>query len=204
VDLICRAVRKPPKVLPDIRFRSSISTCFLEVSESEPEAHDTCEISLGFCLLDEPIVELATSCWQQLFRSSYIVEVDQLSLTRPSQAKGLEVSFDLMMTLAAIESVVEIHGGIVFVGYHTVLFAEEVQESWAQFHLETEKEAQINPFAFKYGKNATTADYTKYKSLRCFLGWCGVAQIYLGTKELKADVRYSDARKKKTSLQRSG
>jgi len=114
------------------------------------------------------------------------------------------MAFDLMVSLAAVEFPVAVDGGVVLVGYHTVLVPTKFEEDYAQFHLEVDHEKQINPFTLQYGERAQLTDYTLLKSKRCFLGWCEVAHIKLGTQSLLATVKYSPTNGKKKTLQLSG
>jgi hypothetical protein len=138
-------------------------------------------------------------CWRNLF-SSAIVVPSELPTDSATFGKGLETSFDLMISLAGVEFSLEINGGLVLVGYQTILVPVEICEQAVQFHLITCKEGQINPYQLNLGKRASGTDPSQFKHMRCFIGWCEEAHINLGTKRLPANVRYSQGIEKKKSL----
>lgn len=118
--------------------------------------------------------------------------------------KGLELSFNMMISLAAAEFQININGGLVFVGYQTVLVPTEIQKNFAQFHLITSTEGQINPYALDFGERVITDDPFQFKRMRCFLGWCEVVQVNLGTRELISKVKYSGGKDKGKPLTLDG
>ncbi|KAF2179740.1 hypothetical protein K469DRAFT_798170 [Zopfia rhizophila CBS 207.26] len=121
-----------------------------------------------------------------------------------SSGKGLEMSLDLMMSLAGVEYPVIVNGGMVFVGYNTVLVPTEIHEDYVQFHVYINAHQQINPFTLEYGPRVLCTDCTAFQSKRCFLGWCEVAHIKLGTQALPATVKYSPASEKPKTLHLTG
>jgi hypothetical protein len=120
--------------------------------------------------------------------------------------KGLETDFEMMVLMAAVEYPVLVDGGVVFVGYETVVVPIEVDGSTAQFHLLTNDnaEGQINPYKMDLGPRLITEDFRQFQDKRCFLGWCELAQINLGTSSLPAHVKYSKGREKGNSIQLDG
>ncbi|KAF1957722.1 hypothetical protein CC80DRAFT_491095 [Byssothecium circinans] len=94
--------------------------------------------------------------------------------------KGLEVSFEQMLSLAGAEYPVMVDGGLVFVGYQTVIVPVQIHRDYVQFHIEVNQDDQINPFTLKYGQRAFCEDPALFKGKRCFLGCCETAHIMLG------------------------
>lgn len=141
-----------------------------------------------------PETDDSSGCWRQLFIEAAcpIVNLGRQSATMPPSGKGLEVSFDLMATLAAVEFPLTIDGGVVFVGYQTILVPVLLNDDFAQFHLITSTTGGlIDPFTCDLGKRLRTEDHQQFRTMRCFLGWCEAAVINLGTKGLPAKVKYA-------------
>jgi hypothetical protein len=160
-------------------------------------------IQLTFSLSKRPLIKTNYDCWQQLFKSFYVVEdtnpiVKENNTKRSAKSfgKGLEMSFDLMAALAGVECPVIVEKGVVLVGYHAALIPADIKPNYVQFHLEVNNEGQINPYTISYGARSLTLDYQQFKSLRCFVGWCETAHILLGTSALPIiSVRYSSSRR---------
>ncbi|KAF2246401.1 hypothetical protein BU26DRAFT_44873 [Trematosphaeria pertusa] len=149
-----------------------------------------------------PLPHSDHNCWHDLFRSCIVADS---ALPRYRDfGKGLEIPFDLMVSLAAVEFYLIIDGGVVFIGYQTVLFPTAIQGDCAQFHSITSNNGQINPYALDLGERVLTEDPSQFKAMRCFLGWCEAAQINLGTRRLPAAVKYSGGRSHGESLQLDG
>ncbi len=163
-----------------------------------------------------PCVELKTSplphskhsCWQQLFRCCTVTNSGCIGTH--SFGQGLEISFDSMISLAAIEFCLNIRDeftkkeGLVLIGYQTILFPTAVEKNCAQFHLITTKEGQINPYILDLGERVLTTDVAQFQKMKCFLGWCDTAQINLGTRHLPATVKWSGGQTRGKSLHLEG
>lgn len=208
-DWLCKAVRRPQHLPSQQGFLVSSSSCRKSKLEEErtPETgfkSSKSEIHLSFTLLAEPLQELEHNCWQQLFRSCFVVEEEGLFEHLGPLGKGLEMSFDLMVSLAATEYPVKVNGGVVLVGYHTVLIPTQLEADYVQFHLAVDNEQQINPFKLSYGRRVLVTDYAPFKTMRCFVGWCEIAHIKLGTQGLPATVRYSRAQEIRKTLHLTG
>lgn len=187
-------------------------------------------------LKNEPLheIEIEHGCWLGLFDLCNIVQQTPFMLSwkalhfQGMKAKynppgsegfgrGLEMSFDLMVSLAAVEYPLVINGGVVLVGYETVLIPTAVnkQGDAAQFHLITHTSGDgngngeggnptFNPYKADLSGRLLTPDVEQFRSMRCFLGWCPSAQLNLGTRHLPAHVQYSGAREKSKSTALDG
>jgi hypothetical protein len=111
-----------------------------------------------------------------------------------------------MATLAAVEFSMVIDGGVIFVGYQTALIPIGVENGCAQSHLITASEGQIDPYRCvqQIETRLLTDDPLEFKGMTCFLGWCEVAQINLGTKALLAKVGHSNGKSKEKSIELNG
>lgn len=213
LELLCKAIR----TTPDEHGFALSKTKFRLVRERVPLAEPS-EISdtklgqenyiLGIrATLDwEPLVNLEDNCWQVLLDSCIVVDCGQEIKPRSSLGKGLQLCFDLMVTLAAVEFSVVIDGGIIFAGYQTALIPIRTEEDYTQFHLITIDEGQIDPYQCvqEIEERLLITDPLEFKGKMCFLGWCEVAQINLGTKALNANIGHSGGKAKEKSLELNG
>jgi len=160
-DWICKAVRRPAA---DGKY---ISTSSYEFVFRENERAKT-SLQISCYLGSSRSSEMTFSCWETLFQSCTLV----VSSLKPRLAfgKGLELSFELMISLAAAEFHLIVGGGVVFIGYRTVLFPTAVHDNCAQFHLLTTNDGQINPYTLKYESRMLTEDVTQFKK-NALLPW---------------------------------
>ncbi|KAJ4344875.1 uncharacterized protein N0V89_012619 [Didymosphaeria variabile] len=208
LDWICKAIRcPPPQDLERAVYLSTSAWHILNATQNTGPARDdqnaSPRIVISFSIRTKPNHSIEDSCWQKLFKSAFVV-VDEGPQGLEPVGHGLEMSFDLMTRLAAIEYPVEVDGGVILAGYQTVLFPTRLESTYAQFHLEISDNGQINPFDLEYKSRLKINDYARIKNMRCFLGWCDLAHIQLGSRSLPMSVMYSDAKKKGKTLQRSG
>ncbi|KKP04325.1 hypothetical protein THAR02_03602 [Trichoderma harzianum] len=105
--------------------------------------------------------------------------------------KGLDIPFDIMVNLAAVDYPFEYENGIVLKGSATLLAATATWETHAgtafQWHLVTggKNGISLSDYTDKYqiyqgeGKSASFELETVRKATRTFLGWCGSYLIQL-------------------------
>lgn len=224
MDTVCKAFRAkdPEEIVTVSRGRWTLER--FEVPPPPDATDDDCNTCKTYGIrpamtLWHGTLELTATpydCWQNLFelRRSRLVEVERLyhhtsdveEKRKDHKGKGLELSFPLMIALTALEFPIFVDGGVVFAGYSTALVPIQVEGNVAQFHLITNKESkgQINPHTFDLGPRLKTNDFQQFRSMRCFLGWCEVAQINLGTRGLPAKIDYTGSPEKGKSLQMDG
>ncbi|MCJ1468387.1 hypothetical protein MMC07_007015 [Pseudocyphellaria aurata] len=203
-DWLCKAIRRRHHKNEATATYFSASGCRVSICTATDSQKS--RLCLDFSLR-RPIgrvTELEPSCWKHLFEYCSILEEEGFSEYVGPLGKGLEMSFNLMVSLAASEYPVQVNHSVVLVGYHTVLAPTRLEESYVQFHLHVDKEQQINPFNLNYGEGIQVTDYTRFKSLRCFVGWCEAAHITLGTQQLPITVKYSGAREQRKTLHMTG
>ncbi|KAI3319500.1 hypothetical protein HD806DRAFT_525486 [Xylariaceae sp. AK1471] len=222
MEVLCKAFRTPKaKEHPSVstacwkleRYEIQTSTNSATTSSKPIQRY---RLGPVMTLSDEllPSEMMQHRCWQRLFDmgSSILVNMEQRYLenfehdgsVNSRNGKGLEVPFQMMITLAAVEFPLIVDGGIIFIGYETVLVPVSIKDDVAQFHLFTSDNGQINPYTMDLGTRLKTEDFQQFPGFRCFLGWCQFAQINLGTRALPADVKYSRGREKDKSLQLNG
>ena len=194
-DWLCKAVRQPTA------NGANISTASYEfVLEKNERSKRLLRISSH--LVTTRLPEMKYGCWEALFQSCTLVSCSLKP--RLGFGKGLELSFDLMISLAAAEFHLIVAGGVVFIGYRTVLFPTAVYGDCAQFHLITTNNGQINPYTLEYGSRMLTENAAQFKKMRCFLGWCTNAQVNLGSRTLSTTITYSGGSDKGNSIQLDG
>jgi hypothetical protein len=148
------------------------------------------------------------SCWHALFTSGVVCysPIIQTASTEES-GYGLQISYDCLIQLAAVEIPVLVNGGYVLTGYSTALIPTRTLEDSIQWHFEASTEGQIDPYALKSledGKFSTVDDLERLRKSRCYVGWCSSAQINLGTQNLKDIFTWSDGRIQKRTMHWKG
>ena len=188
-----------------VRDTQSAELVYSDVTTSKTS--DTFEIQLSEL---KPLEQSKQSCWHSLFVNTVIAKG---SFGRGRLiGNGLEIDFNTMTQLAAVEHPVKYDDGIVFLGYSTLLFpTKRHRDGSYQWHLETSKKGQIQLsrmddfqdwFKIKTcnmeGKLTTD---TKLEGTTAFLGWCKTSKVKLGTAEQKLDISLSTAKETKFSLE---
>jgi len=206
LELLCKAIRIPPEryglTLSKTNFRFFRRT----VSTPGPEERPRYALGISANLEYELLPNLEHNCWQTLLDSCVVLDCGREPRPQPSFGRGIKLGFDLMATLAAVEFSMGIDGGVIFVGYQTALIPIGVENGCAQFHLITTGEGQIDPYRCvqQIETRLLTDDPLEFKGMTCFLGWCKVAQINLGTKALLAKVGHSNGKSKEKSIELNG
>jgi hypothetical protein len=108
------------------------------------------------------------SCWRQLFEFGTLLICE--STQGHSFGQGFKTSFDLLLSLAAIDFCCTVDGGVVFVGYQTLIYPTVIENDYAQFHLLTSDEGQIYPFTIKYKNRHLDKGWEQLKTKPCFFG----------------------------------
>lgn len=217
---LCEAIRVPN---PSSSLGMSTSRCQIECSPiefSSVHARDQGESADAYTPLLSPKLcfklrdlshhlTLKENCWLPLFESGVIAKRSRPEIPNLEKGDcfhGLEVSFNLMVQLSAVEIPVLIDGGVILVGYQTALVPTRIAGSSIQWHLETESESRLNPFKLQSTRSnwVKRTDWKSFKDLRCFIGWCRSAQINLGTSILTDEVRWSSEKSQKKTLRWGG
>ena len=138
LDWLCRVLRKPAGSDGAIYSRATYQLEHHQIPTSNIDHHITHQelkeytLQQRIHLVCQPLVNLTPSCWQHLFES-YVI-VDSAVPLCNKHGHGLEMSFDLMISLTAVECCLEIGGGIIFAEYQTIVFPTAIQDDFAQFH----------------------------------------------------------------------
>jgi hypothetical protein len=208
---LCKAIRIPAPVHPlqlsssgceIFRVPSRKSSTSAPDSQAKPETSP--RIIMRFRLYRKPISVPKDSCWLPLLRHCTIAEMihpdDSLNLG----FHGLRLSFELMIRMAAVEYPVRVDDKLVLCGYETALTPIRVYGSRAQFHLDISTSGQINPYMLATKSTCSSLDVEDFKEMTCYVGWCELVHIRLGTEELPARVEYTSLREKKKTLHWNG
>jgi hypothetical protein len=201
---LAQAVRKLDK-----HQRFSISGVIYTFDLFPPEEENSRPNQIYGRLTFAPASDIRPSCWQALFKSCTLVQYKpppQRNLEK-GFGKGLRASFDLLLSLAAIESFCTIEEGIIFVGYRTIIYPTAIDRDTgsAQLHLLTCNVGQIDPYQLKYESRLLTEHWRQFKKMQCFLGWCTNTQINLGTECMSTStIAYTGAPEFERSLQPKG
>lgn len=189
---LCAAVRRPPS--PDQRasmveestagFEKLVWT-FIEGQRWTWDKNGPYELAMWRSRPVRPQLP-KPSCWTELFAEGVVIE----SLLTREWGKGLETSFELMVTLAGIENAWPVDGGLILLGFFTALVpvARHEKTNSVQWHLEVLKDG-VDPRRLEsLGVDwFRTDNMDLLKQSRCFIGWFEKAHIMLGTSKLAAD-----------------
>lgn len=155
----------------------------------------------------EPLRELTMSdtCWSALFGTAVIAF--EPSTVSSSEWK-LEINYQNMIQIAAVEYPVLVYSGIVLMGYSTALIpVRRNNKQTIEWHLEVathDGQFNISELAVTKGSWLKTQDISELRSERNLLGWCSNAKVVLGKIQSAADIRRSGVRTKHTSWQWTG
>jgi hypothetical protein len=152
-------------------------------------------------LYDATRTSLTTdSCWTQLFNKAVIVH-DHAH--HESDGVGLEVGFDLMVSLAGVEYVGVVDADatldeatdgvpMILLGYYTALIPTKWIDSGTsiQWHFVC-SEKLLTPHDLQEYPVLRVKDAAELRTSRCFVGWCDPAAILLGTESMKYNTTWT-------------
>ncbi len=126
-----------------------------------------------------------SSCWHPLFANCVLVR----GFTTPKRGKenGIELPFEVMLSLACIVYPMEYHDGIVLRGVSLTLVPIAHVPGSVQWHCVFSKQDSSLSRADEVMKQIPewfeTSDLQLLRTARTFLGYCGKAEIHLGTRD---------------------
>lgn len=186
---ICTAVRTLPQDHNDEPHSG------LQISEAIPNLHIEGTLQPGVLVYSiqplykcpEGFVGVQSRCWTQLFTSGIIA----FRQSERAWGYGLEISFDRMLHLCAVENSYHLDGGIVLHGFFTALvpISYDKPNKSIQWHFESVEES-CGDFLSPRDLLSTQQDWFKTTDLsllrasRCFVGWFEHSNIMLGTRTL--------------------
>ncbi|KAH0537627.1 hypothetical protein FGG08_005578 [Glutinoglossum americanum] len=175
------------------------------------DSDNTLTFDLRLCELS-PVDSKDNMCWHPLFNHGVIV--NGFPIRDRKQGMGLDVSVEVMETLAGVIFPVEYNGGLVLKGLSTILVPTKRlgADGAVQWHLIVPSDH--SPTSGKLIEK-TCPGWLKVKDAnelrgqkspqRAFLGWCRSAKIVLGTKNASYDkVDWSATSRKPKKFHLSG
>lgn len=189
VAWMCAAVRVNPErigVRAHGTLRVSESVPILHVESAEkPELVVYCIRPLYICS-DEDI-GVQSICWTDLFTTGIIA----IHPTERQWGVGLEISFDMMVHLSAVENTYYVDGGTILRGFFTALVPISYDEASnsIQWHFESVDESSeklLSPQDLSSIQKDwyKTTDIASLRRCKCFVGWFEHSNIMLGTQQL--------------------
>ncbi|KAN0102723.1 hypothetical protein V8E51_011036 [Hyaloscypha variabilis] len=188
INWTCAAIRATLNVSKESSGKLLVSETFkaIQIQDQQPQL-------LGYSI--QPLKDLSEydigvhDCWTNLFKSGVVA----WSPTQRQWGFGLELSFNMMVHLATVESYYWLDdrydgGGLVLLGFFTALVPTSHHEASKsiQWHFES-SEAIINPHSLESTQRTwiKIQDASELQHSRCFVGWYERANILLGTRRLE-------------------
>lgn len=183
-----------PPQLGDKSIRNNDTFFTIATSRNRIEALN--EITKVTKYVDQPTLVIAweperetvafdTLCWRRLIHAAYIAEGERLDQDPPGV--GLNMSFQLMVELAAVEREIMYDGGIVLTGYDTAVVPTGKMDKSVQWHVVFQEESERRSWFKSDGSclfdvenrvKETSLDALKGEA---YLGWGDEVNVTLGT-----------------------
>ncbi|OOF94668.1 hypothetical protein ASPCADRAFT_208329, partial [Aspergillus carbonarius ITEM 5010] len=144
------------------------------------------------------------SCWLPMFQNSNLAHGYPIPLR--TAGVGLEISFDVMITLGRILYPLELPDGIILKGHSTMLVPTLASSpNCVQWHFIVSKTPKsyigVERIPDDLRENMVGLDVDTLKSYRAFVGYCTRARVHAGTKHSQFDqIGSSEARKARTTV----
>jgi hypothetical protein len=129
----------------------------------------------------------SSTCWHGLFRNPTIVQGFPI-LARPLEVKGLEISLDMLYTLAETHYATRYDSGLLLKGHSTLLIPVRREDSSIMWHFLHRNDGQRIPY-YDFRKSCPkemitddlfTQNYDS-QEFKHFVGWTPYVSRYLGT-----------------------
>ena len=140
-------------------------------------------------------------CWHSLFANTVIAR----GFTIPNRESeiGVEIPFEVMMSLACILYPLDYHGGTILRGVKLTLVPTAHYTGSVQWHCISSEQDSYLPRASQVMKQLPewfkTNDFELLQNARTFLGYCRIAEIHLGTSGTDyKSIQKSDAKSERT------
>jgi len=132
-----------------------------------------------------PVKNEARSCWHAIFPNGIIAH--GFPIPPREQKFGLELPFELMVTLSGVLYPIEYYKGVILKGRSTALIPTGEDQSSTQWHFVSsgskDKQLLLDSIPISVSKGFETLDLDRLRKARTFLGYCRNAEIHLGTVE---------------------
>ena len=155
-----------------------------ELTYSDVVFEKTGPLQFRMALIDLQKMKNADGCcWRSLFLNSVIAR----GFPTPDRGKeiGIEVPFEVMISLACVLYPMEYHGGTILRGIKLTLVPTAQFSGSVQWHCVSSEQDCYLPQADEVMKQIPewfkTPNFELLKTARTFLGYCEIAEIHLGT-----------------------
>ncbi|RAL06067.1 uncharacterized protein BO80DRAFT_420377 [Aspergillus ibericus CBS 121593] len=144
------------------------------------------------------------SCWLPLYQNSNLAH--GYPVPPRTGGIGLELSFDVLLTLGRIHYPLELPDGIILKGHSTMLIPTLISSpNCLQWHFivsETpERYIEVDRIPDGLKENMIELDVDTLKTYRAFVGYCTRARVHMGTKHSQFDqICSSEARNARTTV----
>ena len=213
INWTCAAIRATPNAPKNSEGKLRVSKIVktIQIEGQEPQL-------LGYSI--QPLEDLSrdyigrNDCWTNLFKSGVVA----WNSTQRPWGLGLELSFNMMVHLATVESYYWLNdpndpndvGGLVLLGFFTALVptAQHEASKSIQWHFESSEEV-ISPHSLKSTQRPwiKIQDASEFLNSRCFVGWYEIANVLLGTRRLETymdRLTWSGLKSRERTLHSSG
>jgi hypothetical protein len=148
------------------------------------------------------------TCWFALFKSAVIAVEPGVDLVHLNYDMWLWASFEMMLTITAVEYPVMVDSGLILMGYSTALVPMKDIKDFIVWHLEVAKDDRqltVAELVATKAKWLKRDDLNQLRHSQALLGWCPNATMTLGTNLIDTEaVGWSDAAPKKTTWHWAG
>ncbi|KAF2156260.1 hypothetical protein K461DRAFT_291198 [Myriangium duriaei CBS 260.36] len=147
-------------------------------------------------------------CWLPLFQSGIVVDHD---VDTNPKFRGIELDFDLMASLAAVETYYRLETersiGHILLGFFTALIPVWEDRDAVQWHFEYSEADALKPLDLELVIKQNwlhKEDLAELSKKRCFVGIWPQANVLLGTYGYAYNVNYSGLKSKQRTLHTEG
>ena len=182
-----------------------------QLSYSDVILERTQDLEFSLELMDLQKVKASNnSCWHPLFMNSVLAR--GFDVPKRSAEVGIEVPFDLMVSLACILYPFEYQDGTILRGIESTLVPTTQHPGAVQWHCISKDQGSSMPSVDKMmmgvPKWFRTRDFELLRTARTFLGYCSVTEIHLGSRDIRdmgyKEIEVSSAERERTRLEASG
>ncbi|THX40019.1 hypothetical protein D6D10_03819 [Aureobasidium pullulans] len=151
------------------------------------------------CFLLQPVMPFKPSradCWTSLFKHGIVAEISDDRFVPPDDFEGIEIDFQLMVSLAAVTSYYWLEtdhtAGFILLGFFTALVPVSMHTSGAiEWHFESRYPKVLDSMQPDH-QTAPSEDPAGLHAKRCFVGLWPQAEVLLGSEGAEYDMGESN------------
>ncbi|KAK9342835.1 hypothetical protein V1522DRAFT_447684 [Lipomyces starkeyi] len=127
-----------------------------------------------------------THCWEKLFEYACIAECPPY--VQFSNPEGLEIDFDLLISLAAVRNRRVVKEGVILFGPKTAIIPAGGERRWHVLDTDEVRLPKLLQSAHEYlrhrpGSTASPSEFGELPTGKVFVGWCEKPLVRIGTTE---------------------